>query len=318
MKKEEREVIEGFLVDGHTRRKLDELLGLDPAKSRGTTSHRMLKKFGLKDGDNGKLSLYPPRRAAAIIKQCLAKKRGWRSLLREDHPGERTFAVIKGFLKDDLPKRRLDKILGENPLKTKGAKSQEMIERLGLEDDDKGKLFLYSEQKAAAMVKQYLAHRNRHALQPLIEKNPPPFIKRYRDVYVLAKSAEVVSKIFDGQICKIVQNFFSRKRKRVGECQLQGCRAKKLETAHLETDRPEIFEKCLKLCQLGKKNREGLCKFDMYDAVRLFLLAHRRKKSYCFLCEKHHKKLDGLKETNKRAYSKFKKRIIFQESFFYA
>jgi hypothetical protein len=218
--------------------------------------------------------------------------------------------VLLHFLKSSFSTHQMDSLMKYNRFKTKGWKSFEVIKKYLLEDDDKGKLYLYTPSQCKEIILKIIANPELNYIDRIIATINPKSIEKYKDTYVLAASEGEFYEIFSGEARNIIQGFFKSRKKLIGICQLKNCNQReKLETAHLEKDRKEIFKESALDSIVGKDG--SLIKFDVYKTMRTFLLKHKDKNSVRFLCKKHHVELDTLKKrSDKKLLNNFKKLII--------
>ncbi|MED4676796.1 fibronectin type III domain-containing protein [Bacillus nitratireducens] len=218
--------------------------------------------------------------------------------------------VLLHFLKSSFSTHQMDSLMKHDRLKNKGWKSSEVINKYLLQTDDTGKLYLYTQQQCKEMIGKIIANPHLKYIDELITLTNPGSIEKYKDTYVLASSEQAFYDVFNGEARNIIQNFFKSRKKLIGVCQLRNCNEReKLETAHLEKDRKEIFIESAALSIVEKE--AGLIKFDVYKTMRTYLLKHQDENSVRFLCKKHHTELDILKkQSDKKTLKIFKKLII--------
>jgi len=209
--------------------------------------------------------------------------------------------VLLGFLKNSLSTRELDKLLGYNKKKTKGWKSFEILKKYNLKNEDKGKLFLYSNSQSLKIIKEL----KKYNLNQLI-REPPKIVQKYSNSKILAKSEEDFYKVIGGETRNIIQSFFSPLKKIVGHCQYKGCNNKDLDTVHLKLDRPKIFKNSAK--ELAIKRKEYF-EYPIMKTMIKFLKFHQNKGVICFLCKKHHLELHRLEKKGGKELTNFKKNI---------
>ena len=213
--------------------------------------------------------------------------------------------VIYNFLKYGLSTRTLEKRFGK--LNSRGWMAWEIRNKYKLTDSDKAKLFLYSSTQAKKIIKTFM--NEPFNLDLLIKSNPPQKLEKYLDTFVIAKSEEAFHNMMKGEARNIIRDFFTPEKKIKGACQFQNCEfSGELETAHYLNERPELFKNAAKINRVLFS--EGWYKYDVYNTMKSFLESHKKSKSVCFLCKKHHNILDKLKK-NSRELKEFKKSITF-------
>jgi hypothetical protein len=213
--------------------------------------------------------------------------------------------VIINFLKSGLSTRKLDSILGFS--NSKGWVSWDVLKKYKLSNEDKGRLFLYSERQSLWIIKKIISSHNKISLNKLVQENPPNNLEKYKDTFVLAKSEKSFYSIFSGETRNIIRDFFNPKKKLINSCQYKGCIGKEgIETVHLRKNRPQIFmESAIK----NKIKFGEYFKYDVYRTMELFLKSHLKPKSICFLCKKHHYEYHRIEKDIKK-FNEFKKKII--------
>ena len=72
-----------FLKGSFSTRKIDEKIGFDPIKSKGWESWNVLKKYGLKNSDKGKLYIFSSTEAKRIIKKFLNNENDLDSIIND-------------------------------------------------------------------------------------------------------------------------------------------------------------------------------------------------------------------------------------------
>ena len=219
--------------------------------------------------------------------------------------------VLLNFLKSGMSTRELDGVLGHSSEKTKGWKSWEILKKYSLRNEDKGKLFLYSERQSKEIIRKLIRNPDNRIIDKLIIKNPPINLEKYRNAYVIADSEKSFYNIFSGETRNIIQSFFNPKKKLIGKCQFRGCTSKQvqLDTVHYGQERPAIFMRC---ASRSKRPERRMFRYDVYQTMKCFLKAHSRKGTICFLCKKHHNEFHRVEKLGKGELNKFRKNIMFQ------
>lgn len=212
--------------------------------------------------------------------------------------------VLINFLKTGLSTRELDNLIGYDKIKTKGWKSFEILKKYNLKNKDKGKLFLYSNSHCLKFIKKL----KEIELDSLIQKNPPRIVKKYSNSKILAEDEIKFYQVMNGETRNIIQGFFAPYKKIVHVCQFEGCKNKKLDTVHLNRERPEILKDVAK--ELGMK-KQNYFEYPIMKVMIKFLKSHQRKGSICFLCKKHHLELHRLEKISNKELKSFKKKIKF-------
>jgi len=222
---------------------------------------------------------------------------------------DREMVVLINFLKSGLSTRELDRLLGLQSHLTKGWESWRILKKYMLKNDDKGKLFIYSERQSREIIKKLMNSPTPDFINNFIEANQPKNIEKYKDTFVIAKSERAFSNILSGETRNIIQGFFSPLKKIIGKCQFKNCTSKEqLDTVHYLIDRPKIFKNSAKTFRTEIGN--GYFKYDVYKIMENFLQSHAKKRSVCFLCKKHHKEFHDA-EKNNGFMKQFKKNIVF-------
>ncbi|MFA5406808.1 MAG: hypothetical protein WC307_05630 [Candidatus Nanoarchaeia archaeon] len=217
------------------------------------------------------------------------------------------YEILKAFLKLGFSTRMLDKLLGFNQRTSKGWVSWNILKKYKLINEDKGKLFLYTDGQCRSIIKRIM--KSNANINSLIKDIEPKTLDKYKDTFVLAKSGKDFYNILSGETRNIIKNFFSSFKKIVGTCQIDLCKKSKLDTVHLKEERPIIFIKCSE--NNKEKIQDNFYKFNVFETMKCFLKAHKRKGYVCFLCKEHHQQLHNLEKSSKEELRDFKKRIIF-------
>lgn len=219
---------------------------------------------------------------------------------------ERT--ILLNFLKSGMSTRELDRVLGHSPKKTRGWKSWSVLKKYGLKNEEKGKLFLYSERESKKIINEIIRKNANVNLSDLIKNMGPESLEKYKNTFVTAENEKTFYEIFSGETRNIIQRFFNPKKKFISRCQFEGCKNKKdqIDTVHYSHERPEIFIKCAKTN--GKKQGDMIV-FDVYKTMRCFLKSHSKRKIVCFLCKKHHLQFHRLQKNDRKEFLKFKNKI---------
>ena len=210
------------------------------------------------------------------------------------------YMVLVNFLKNGLSSRQIDVLLGYDKNKTRGWKSWTILKEYKLSKEDKGKLFLYN----SVEYREIISKLKEIKLDILIKNKVPSIIKKYEDAIVLAKSEENFYQIMSGETRNIMKRIFGSLKKSIPYCQFKNCKGTELETAHLHTNRPEIFKLCAKRL---RKKKLRYYEYPIGLVMKEYLIGHQRKDAVCFLCKKHHLKLDSIK--TKKGLKEYKKNI---------
>jgi len=214
--------------------------------------------------------------------------------------------VILYFLKAGYSTRKLDKKLGFSSAKSKGWKSWEILKKYNLTNDDKGKLFIYTEQQSKKIIKEIPKLNNPGIIDILITANRPKNIEKYKDSFLLTDSEISLERILSGETRNIIRNFFLPQKRIVRKCQYKNCNQTKLDTCHYKNSRPENFKLS---ANKFKKDLNGLYMFDLYKIFKDFLYSHSKNKSICFLCKEHHNELGKKEKESKSSFNLYIKNI---------
>tara|TARA_B100000902_G_C27022879_1_gene770499 strand:- start:82 stop:753 length:672 start_codon:yes stop_codon:yes gene_type:complete len=205
--------------------------------------------------------------------------------------------ILLYFLKAGYSTRQLDDKMGFSSKKTKGWMSWDILKKYNINDTDKGKLFVYTTTQARSIIKEIPKIKSKSPIKLLLSINKPDNLKRFIDSFIITDSTEKFYQIMTGETRNIIRNFFITHKKIVGKCQYNGCNeTRALETAHYGMSRPEIF---IKSADKYKKSISGKFIFDLAEIFEDYLMSHAGKKIVCFLCRKHHRKLDDKNNTKK-------------------
>lgn len=208
----------------------------------------------------------------------------------------------------------------ESRLKIEGKDGWEAMDirnSYSLKDSDCGKLFLYSETEILNFLKSASIESRKGFIDTWKKENPPRKLNSYQDTFLIAKNEKSFNNILDGETKNIIQTFFAIEKEIVGKCQYDTCNVGKLEVAHWERDRGEIFQDCA----LKNKTPDGeYFKYDIYKTMADYLEEHSKPNAFRFLCHGHHVKLHKLIRAVEKGIKpmseliNFKRRIIDKQN----
>jgi len=223
---------------------------------------------------------------------------------------DKEVSILLNFLKSGLTTRELDHRLGLDPKKTKGWPSWEILKKYHLLNSDRSRFFCYTEQQCRKIIADVMRAGNKAGVRKVLSQAIPNNLEKYRDTYVVAKSEGDFLNIFSGETRNITQNFFSPLKKLTSHCQFHGCAKKQLDTVHILRSRPSMFRESARKSIVGRVIRLNV--YNIYQTMYFYLQAHSKKRSICFLCKTHHRKLHDSENKSRKALEAFKHRIIFE------
>ena len=216
-------------------------------------------------------------------------------------------SLMKLYLKFKIPYRKLDRISGNNPGKSKGFISWSLIDRYDVKEEG-GKLFLHSLTQVNTFVNE-LEKTNHVSIDKWIKMNPSSILEQYRGTHVLADSDDSCYAILKGELRNITQSFFSPLKNLVPNCQNTKCNTNigVLDTAHNLKERKQLFLDAV------KKTRPRNNRYDVYKIMKRYLEYHKNKKSVFFLCKTCHTKFDHpLNKSEKNALNESKQKSLIK------
>ena len=174
---------------------------------------------------------------------------------------------------------------------------------------DKGKLFIYSEQQVKIIIKKYLSEREIPLVDIIEMIKAKSIIENYKNSYLIARDVEQAKDILGPIARNLIQTLFRKTKIEIGKCEFDVCPEVKLQTAHIDIDRPKFLKDAIR--KIGKN--EG--RYNIFKILEVFLNDHKKKGCVRFLCKEHHDELDSYKKKHKSKKSKekikeFKSKLI--------
>jgi hypothetical protein len=227
-----------------------------------------------------------------------------------------TFTILY-YLKYGFSKRTLDNICYRNE-KTKGSRSQRILQMYGIGEEFKGKLFLYEAKIIYKnIVKKVLQTQNQNiSLNNLIEELPHPMLLDcYNNIAILIpefnndlnKKSNFIKNIkflLKGLTANELNKFYKPLKDFVSKCEYADCEEKILEIAHRKETKDILLVKAIE--EELKISRV----LNLISVMEKFFILHKERKAICFLCENHHKHFDKLlKKGLKDSWNLFNRKI---------